>query len=220
MLVGHIGVGLAAKSIEPRLKLGTLVCAALFLDIVFWVLVLAGVETVGIPRDASVYHYLTFHFPWSHSLLAAAVWSVVFAVAWAVWGSRRARRLGAFWDASALVALVVFSHWLLDALVHVPDLPLAPGVGAVGLGLWKYQPAALILEFAIAFVALLALVLRTPLHWSRKAGVAVMTVLFAALTALGAYGDTQPPSPHIIALSSLALMFAAIAVCAWCDRGR
>lgn len=218
MLVGHVGVGLAAKALEPRLNLGTLVAAALFLDIVFWILALAGLEAVHVPHDYAARHFLTFDFPWSHSLAMACVWSLGFAVAWAFWGSRRARRLGALWDGSALLAVVVFSHWLADLLVHVPEMPLAPGVGAFGFGLWQHQPFALVLELVFALVGVVAIVWRTALAPLRKGIVCVLTILLAALTAMGAFAVAPPPDPAILALSSLAIMLAVIAVCAWCDR--
>jgi len=220
MLVGHVGVGLAAKAVEPRLNLGTLVAAALFLDIVFWALVLAGLETAHVPHDFAARHFLTFDFPWSHSLLMAVLWSFGFAVAWALWGSSRARRLGAFWDGSALLALVVFSHWLADVLVHVPEMPLIPGGVAVGLGLWQHQPLALALELLIAFVGLVALVFRTALGTGRKVVVCALTIVLAALTGFGAYADAPPPSPAILAVSSLGIIALTIAICAWCDRVR
>jgi hypothetical protein len=41
-----------------------------------------------------------------------------------------------------VLALLVVSHWPLDAVVHRPDLPLAPGESAlIGLGLWNSMPS-------------------------------------------------------------------------------
>ena len=44
---------------------------------------------------------------------------------------------------TVLVAVAVFSHWLLDALFHVAELPVA-GIDSmkVGLGLWQSMPVA------------------------------------------------------------------------------
>jgi hypothetical protein len=47
------------------------------------------------------------------------------------------------------VGALVVSHWVLDALVHRPDLPLYPGGQLlVGAGLWNSVPATLLLEIA------------------------------------------------------------------------
>ncbi len=219
MLVGHLGAGLAAKAIEPRLKLGTLITAAFLLDIVFWSLSLAGLESVQVPPDYPAHSVLTFSFPWSHSLLGAVVLSVGFAVAWAVMGSRRARRLGAFWDASLLIAAVVFSHWLLDWLVHQPDM-LLPGGRLAGLGLWLKQPLALIVELGIVGIGLALLWARTPLQWPRKLAMLVLAIFLSALTVVGAFATAAPPPPAVFALSSLGIILLAIAVGAWADRAR
>ena len=46
-----------------------------------------------------------------------------------------------------ILALLVISHWALDALVHRPDLPLYPGSGTlIGLNLWSSLPITLAIE--------------------------------------------------------------------------
>jgi hypothetical protein len=49
MFIGHFAVGLGAKRFAPRTSLGWLLAAPLFLDLIWPVLVLAGVE-VGADR--------------------------------------------------------------------------------------------------------------------------------------------------------------------------
>ena len=161
MLAGHIGIGLAAKAIEPRMKLGTMLVAALFLDIVFFLLVLAGIEHIAVPRDYAASHLLNFDFPYSHSLLGSILLAVVVALAWALWGGRRARRHGAYWDGIALIAATVLTHWFLDLIVHTPDMPLYPGGEDYGIGLWRHPAAALILELVVAVAGCAAFVLRS-----------------------------------------------------------
>ncbi|HEY0323191.1 MAG TPA: hypothetical protein VGC66_19695 [Pyrinomonadaceae bacterium] len=47
----------------------------------------------------------------------------------------------------------VLSHWFLDAVVHIQDLPLYPGDGTlVGLGLWNLPAATIIIE-SVLFIA-------------------------------------------------------------------
>src|SRR4051812_40195960 len=83
MFVGHLGAGLIAKAVEPRLRLSTTFAAAMLLDLVLWIFVLTGIEAATTPADYASHHYLLFNFPYSHSLVAAVVWSVAAALAWA-----------------------------------------------------------------------------------------------------------------------------------------
>lgn len=125
MFAGHVGVALALGRAERRLNLGVVVLAALLLDVALWALVLAGVEHATIPADYAQRHYLVFDFPYSHGLVAAAVWSLLTALA--TWHWLRTRRWRS--RAALIVGLAVFSHFLLDALVHVPELPVTRSPG-------------------------------------------------------------------------------------------
>jgi len=217
MLVGHLGAGLAAKAVEPRLNLGTLFAAALFLDIIFWSLLLAGIEAAHVPADFASRHYLTFTFPYSHSLVGAVLLSLLFALAWAAWRARDKAGERILLSGAVIVALTVFSHWVLDWLVHVPEMPLAPGGAATGLGLWQHQPAAIILELLLAAIALAAFLARARMSPWRKLAVCAVTVLLGGLTAMGAFAATPPPAADIFAASSLGLIALAVGVAAWAD---
>jgi hypothetical protein len=143
MFLGHFGVGFAAKRCAPRVSLGVLFLAAQFIDLLWPTLLLLGVERAAIAPGATAVTPIDFeHYPASHSLLAVAGWAVL------VGGGYLALR-GARSEALVL-ALLVISHWLLDALVHRPDLPLAPfGDARVGLGLWNSLPATLLVEMPL-----------------------------------------------------------------------
>src|SRR5687767_10461625 len=120
MFVGHFAVGLAAKRAAPGASLGVLVASATLLDLLWPVFVLAGWERFTI-LAAAPSPFLAFrfdHYPWSHSLLAAMLWAT-FAAALFQW--RRSYGAGAL-----AVWLLVVSHWVLDAIVHRPDLPVTP----------------------------------------------------------------------------------------------
>ncbi|HEY0824950.1 MAG TPA: hypothetical protein VGD76_14270 [Ramlibacter sp.] len=140
MFLGHFGLALAARRALPQVSLGTTFLAAQFLDLLWPTLLLLGAETVRIQPGATAVTPLVFdHYPFSHSLLMAAAWGSVFAAVHALW---RGHLLPGF-----AVGLLVVSHWLLDALVHQPDLPLAPGSATlVGLGLWDSRAATLMAE--------------------------------------------------------------------------
>ena len=140
MFIGHFGAGFGAKAAAPRVSLGWLFAAAQFIDLLWPTLLMAGVERVRIAPGATAVTPLVFeHYPFSHSLLAVLGWALL--VGGAYLALRRDRR-----GAIVLAALVV-SHWFLDAVVHVPDLPLYPGSEtAVGLGAWNSPALSLAIE--------------------------------------------------------------------------
>jgi membrane-bound metal-dependent hydrolase YbcI (DUF457 family) len=141
MFVGHYGVSFAVKSMDQRIPLWALFIAAQLLDVLWAPFVLLGVEKVRIVPGITASNPLDLYYmPYTHSLLAAALWSIVALGAWRLW---RRTRTGA--RAALLVALAVFSHWVLDFLVHRPDLPLYDNTAKVGLGLWNRPLLAFVL---------------------------------------------------------------------------
>ncbi|RPI67579.1 MAG: hypothetical protein EHM43_07465, partial [Ignavibacteriae bacterium] len=78
MFLGHFGVAFAAKKIEPRLSLGTLVAAAIFVDLLWPLFLILGLEHVAIVPGITLMTPLDFHdYPITHSLIGALGWSVV-----------------------------------------------------------------------------------------------------------------------------------------------
>ena len=147
MFVGHYGVSFAAKRVAPSVPLWTLFVAVQLLD-VFWApCVLLGIERVRIVPGITASNPLDLYYmPYTHSLLAAILWS-----AGALLVYRRFARRVAGEKAGVVVALAVLSHWILDFLVHRPDLPLYDNAAKVGLGLWNVPPVAFGLEAALLF---------------------------------------------------------------------
>lgn len=143
MFIAHFGVGFGAKSIAPKVSLGTLFLAAQFIDLLWPTLLLFGLEQVRIVPGATVVTPLVFEsYPISHSLLAVIGWAVLFGGSH-YWLKRDIR------NALILGALVV-SHWLLDLLVHQPDLPLYPGSTILaGMNAWSSLPLTILLEGSI-----------------------------------------------------------------------
>jgi membrane-bound metal-dependent hydrolase YbcI (DUF457 family) len=214
MFIGHFAVAFGAKRVAPRTSLATLIVAAQLLDLIWPILVLLGIETVRIDRAASSpFLRLRFvHYPWSHSLLMAAVWGIAFALAY------RART--GYGRGAAVVAAVVVSHWVLDWITHRPDLQLAPRVDPrVGLGLWT-RPLATIAVEAALFVAGVAVYARATRPrdragtWAFRAFVAFLVIAYASSLAGG-----PPPSVRVVAASALA-GWILIPWIAWFDRHR
>lgn len=139
MFVGHIAVALAAKRVAPRTNLGLLALGAQWADTLWPVLVLLGVERVEIRPGITVMTPLDFvSYPWSHSVLLLATWGVLAYIAHRRGGGRRS---------AVVLGLLVLSHWVLDVITHRPDMPLVPfGGPRLGLGLWNYPAAELLLE--------------------------------------------------------------------------
>lgn len=143
MFLGHFGVGLAAKPLQPRVSLGTLFLSAQLADLLWPTLLLLDVERVEIRPGllaASPFNFV--YYPFSHSLLAQVVLGLALGLAYGL--------LRRNWRGALLVGLLVPSHWLLDLVMHRPDLPLYPGPSPKeGLGLWHSLPATLAIELSL-----------------------------------------------------------------------
>src|SRR5262245_47114382 len=134
MFIGHFGVGFGAKAKARTASLGTLFLAAQFLDLLWPTLLLLGIEQVEIAPGITKATPLDFtSYPISHSLLTACMWGLLFGTVY--WLVREDLKI------ATVLGLCVVSHWVLDFVVHRPDLPLYPGDSPrVGLGLWNSVP--------------------------------------------------------------------------------
>ena len=213
MFIGHFGAGLAAKSADDKPSLGTFFIAAQFLDLLWPVLLLLGVERVEVDPGNTVITPLNFvSYPISHSLLAVVGWSTLFGLVYYA-----VRRRG---KSALLLGGVVLSHWVLDLIVHRPDLPLEPWGGEkVGLGLWNAPVAAVLIELFIfgAGIWLYARATRA----SNKIGVFAMWALFAFLGLVYAMNLLGPPPPSTAPIPYMGLaMWLIVAWGYWVDRNR
>jgi hypothetical protein len=197
MFSGHFGLAFASKRATPRASLATLVLATQWLDTLWPIFLLLGVEHVRIDPGHMRLTPLDFYdYPWSHSALAAAVWGVAFGgVHFALKRSART---------AALLAGLVFSHWVLDLLTHGPDLPLWPGGPRVGLGLWNAPVAETLLEAAIYFGGV-AIYLRSTRARDRR-GRWGAWVLVALIPLLHLASGLGPPPPTVTALAWMAAL--------------
>ena len=85
-------------------------------------------------------------YPISHSLVGMSIWALIGAAAYYSWPTRDTSR---HWQAAALVGVAILSHFLLDLVVHAPDLPVwGEDSRKLGLGLWNNPTATLLLELA------------------------------------------------------------------------
>lgn len=212
MFIGHAAVALAAKTLAPRTSLALLLVAAFWVDMVWPVFLLLGIEQVKIDPGNTAFTPLDFvHYPWTHSLVAAIVWSVFFSLATLRLGKREALVLG----------LLVFSHWVLDAISHRPDLPLWPGSDMmIGLGLWNSVPATLLVECALFGAGVWLYVRSAPSRdrigtWAFWGLIGLLVILYAA----NAFGP-PPPNVKAIAIAGIAGGVLFTAWSWWADRHR
>jgi hypothetical protein len=213
LFIGHFGFAFGAKRAARGVSLGTLFLAAQFIDLLWPALLLLGVERVRIAPGITAVTPLDFeYYPISHSLLAVAGWAVL--VGGAHFLLRRRSR------AALVLAALVVSHWLLDLLVHRPDLPLLPGTSRfVGLGAWSSLPLTLAIEVPI-FLLGVWLYARTTVannsrgRWGLWGLVAFLLVIYAG-------NLTGGPPPSVAAIAWLGqLQWLLVLWAYWVDRHR
>jgi hypothetical protein len=142
MFVGHYSASFLAKAVEPRAPLWALLLAAQFVDILWGAFVLTGIEQARLDPSLPSNPLDLYHMPYTHSLVGTLVWAAVaFALAH--------RRLGLASSAALAVAATVVSHWILDWVVHRPDLTLGFSGTKHGLAIWNHPIAAYSLEVAL-----------------------------------------------------------------------
>src|SRR5205809_552038 len=212
MFLGHYAVALGSKRAAPAVSLGTLFAAAAFLDLVWPVLVIARVERVAVAPGSTAFTPLDFeYYPISHSLLMSALWGVAFGGGYFL---IRRRPLPAI-----MLGLLVVSHWVLDAVVHRPDLPLTlSGSTRVGLGLWNSVPGTLAVEIVMCVVGLAIYLRATGNHARHDWGVWIFALFLVALYAGASFGP-PPPSASAVAWSDMG-QWLIVFWAAWVDRRR
>ena len=204
MLVGHFGVALLAKCVEPKISLGTLVLAAMLADFLYCVFLLAGVEHVQFqPKLGAVNYIIDFDVALSHSLLMDVVWATLFAAAYFL---KRHYARGAW-----ILFIAVLSHWVLDATSLYE--PLAPGSSVdAGLGLWHSIFATVVVEGGFWLMALILYATFT--HPRKRIGVYAFWTFVVLLTFAWYNNITGPPPPGPIVAGVSGLIFFSLGV-AW-----
>jgi hypothetical protein len=199
MGVGHLAVGFASKRLAPKTSLAWLVLAPIFVDLLWGLFILTGVErariTPGITRAVPLdLEYI----PISHSLVAGVGWALL---------------LGGIYFAlhkNVRVAAVLFagvlSHWVLDYISHAPDMPIGFSGPRVGLRLWDYPLAAFSVEAAMLALGFWLYVSATrPKNGGGKIGLVILMLVLFAFNA-AAYLATPPPTVTPMAIGNLSLI--------------
>jgi len=213
MFVGHYGPGFLAKRADQSVPLWVLFLAVQLMDVFWSLFVLVGIEHVRIvPGFTKTNPLDLYDMPWTHSLPGSLGWSALAAVVY--WLATRNRR------GSLLVGAAVFSHWILDLVVHKPDLALWDNTAKVGFGLWDYPVLTLIVEGLLVFGGLAAYLAVTRTRPGSHAwSVPVLVVVVFALQ-VGMLVGPPPPSDKAMAVTALVSYFVIAGVVAWLERGR
>ncbi len=186
MFIGHFAPALVAATRKDAPSLPILFVAGQFVDWLFFGFVLIGVEHMRIiPGFTVVNSFDLYDMPWTHSLVGSLFWAALFGGG--VWAWTR-NRTGAL-----IAAAVVFSHWLLDLLVHAPDLTLAGSPPSLGFGLWNHAAVEMPLEIAITLGGLW-LYARASGGW--RLSVYVLGAVLLLLQAIDWFG-AKPPAPDV-----------------------
>ena len=219
MFIGHYGVALVAKKVDKNISLGLLFFATQFVDILFFVLILMGIERMSIVPGITAANPLDFtYYPYSHSLTASLLWAglffVVFKITSSISGSRNNR-------ISLVIATTVLSHFFLDLIVHRPDLPLFGNDSyKLGLGLWNYVISSSLIEILI-LVAGLWLYLKSTksITFGGKYGMIIFAVFLVMMQMASLF---MPPPPDIRGFATFGLVYQlmVVGVVSWLDRKR
>jgi hypothetical protein len=213
VFVGHYGVSFVGKSQEKRVPLWVWFIAVQWLDVMWSILVLAGIEKLRIVPGFTQANALDLYYmPYTHSLPGSIVLSLIFGGIVALFTS------GNRWSTTLLVAAASFSHWILDLVVHTPDLPLYDNASKVGFGLWRHVVWSFPLELIVlglgawlyARVTIFASAVGRYLFWG----------FVALLAALQVYANFGPPpsSPEAMAVIALALYVVSALLAALVER--
>ena len=213
MFIGHFAAGLAAKKVDSRPSLGTMFLAAEFIDLLWPVFVLLGIERFKIEPGITAFTPLNLtYYPFSHGMVSVLIWSVLFGGVYYLIKKQ--------WKGALVLGGVVFSHWILDFISHRPDLPLLFGGSAkVGLGLWYSFWLSLAVETGLYIAgAVIYLRVTRPKNKTGTWSLWALLVFLLVVYLMNAFGP-PPTATNPVVISSLS-MWLIVAWGYWADRNR
>jgi hypothetical protein len=191
MFIGHYSIAFAAKAIRDTPSLAAGFVAVQLVDIGFFSLAYIGIEKWRPdPQIAGIMPYELYYMPFTHSLLGSAIWAVgagTIAVVVAPGGRKVI--------AGAVVSALVFSHWVLDLVVHRHDLGLFDDEPRkLGFGLWNWPAVEMPSEIGLVLVGFIIYLSSTRARGVR--GVVTPWIALVVLLALQGVNWFGPPLKH------------------------
>ena len=145
MFVGHYAVGLGLKKKYSAIPLWLLFLSVQFVDILAFILVLLGIEKIKYNPTSNPFLRTIIEFvPFSHSLFSNVLIALLVLL---IFWKMKSKEWG------IVLSIGLLSHWFLDTLVHLPDMPLFHNSLKVGLGLWQFPWIAFLLELSGLIIA-------------------------------------------------------------------
>jgi hypothetical protein len=208
LFVGHYSASFLAKSVRKSVPLWLLFIAVQLVDILWAIFVLLGIEKVRIVSGITASTPLDLYYmPYTHSLVGALFWSGLAYRICQLFSSLKG------WRTGLIVAVAVFSHWILDLIVHRPDLALYDNTFKMGFGLWNYRVPAFILEIGL-LIGGAVLYLRTVSHRGR---IIVYVYLLVLVQVVGTFLFPTPPSDRAAALTALFFYVLLALIALWAE---
>ena len=212
MFVGHYGVAFGAKPLTPVVPLWVYFIAVQWLDVVWSILVLLGIEKLHIVPGFTQANALDLYYmPYTHGLPGAIVLSLALG---AIVAASVARRRGM---AFLVISAAAFSHWILDLIVHVPDLPLYDNTDKVGFGLWRHVALSFPLELIVLAAGAWIYVRAAHPPIRGRNALCIFVVLLAALQVYANFGPA-PASETAMAVMALAFYLVLAGAAAVVER--
>lgn len=215
MFIGHYGPAFGAKPLERRLPLWLLFLAVQWLDVGWSVLVMLGVEKLRIVKGYTQGSSLDLYYmPFTHGLIGAVALSAALGAVVALFYRNRRTAI------VLVVAGAVFSHWVLDLVVHVPDLPLLDNSFKVGFGLWRHLWLSFPLEIALLVGGASLYARQVPSR--TRLGDTYLWLLVTVMAGIETYASFGPEPASEVAEAQTALVayLALAAVAALVDWAR
>src|SRR6266849_1184113 len=212
MFIGHYAVGLASKKLAPRASLGALIAAPILLDLLWPIFLLLGWEHVSIVPNSNPFLRLQFDaYPISHGLVAVIGWATLFASVY--FGVTR------YLAGTIVIWIGVASHWVLDFIVHLPDLQLDARSRLFGLGLWNHRWLTIAIEVSIFIIGIWIYQRQTRAKDKIGLYAFLAFIAFLILAYAGVSFGPAPPSVKKLAIVTL-LTWLMIPWAWWFDAHR
>jgi len=196
MFVGHYSASFLGKAAAPRVPLWILLLAAQLVDVAWAIFILLGVEHFHLDPTLPTNPLVLDHMPYTHSLLGTLAWAALGGAIVVLAGFGKTR-------AAVVTGLVVCSHWVLDVLVHRPDMTLVGSDAPFGLALWNRPVLAFVVEIAVLVGAAGFAMTRSGVGAAERRAVVRGVGVLVVLQIFTTFGPI-PPSPTAMVLSVLA----------------